>query len=100
MRLGADIFNVVYPPGAFIPDAPKMFRPLKFLLRNFGPRNFSGKYFRPLKTVLDPLNFIAQILRFKLSKIPLINLLKSMQKQNINEMSLDKLDSTCGLKGL
>ena len=59
---GEDIFNGVYPPGAFFPDVSQIFRPLKILLRNFGPLDFSGKNFRPLKTVLDPLNFMAQIL--------------------------------------
>lgn len=82
------------------PDVSKIFRPLKILLCNFRHLNFSGKNFRPLKTVLGPLNFIQQILRFKSSKTPLYNFLKSIQKQNINEMSPDELDSACGLKGM
>ena len=35
VSMGADIFNRVYPPGAFFSDMAKNFRPLKFMLLNF-----------------------------------------------------------------
>ena len=57
----ADIFNGVYPPGAYFSAEPYFFRPLKFFVPNFRPLKFLGENFRPLKVVPDPLNLMAKI---------------------------------------